>query len=42
MALFLLLLVFAFVILLIVAFVFPPTKWLQMLHTKSEDENKKK
>ncbi len=41
MALFLLILVFAFVILLIVAFVFPPTKWLQMLHTKDEGDKKK-
>ena len=41
MALFLLLVVFAFVILLIVAFVFPPTKWVQLLHDKKKDEEKK-
>jgi hypothetical protein len=41
MALLLLLVVFAFVILLLVAFVFPPTKWLHLLHDKKKDEVKK-
>jgi hypothetical protein len=40
MALFFLLVMFAFVILLIVAFVFPPTKWLQSLHAKDKDAKK--
>ena len=42
MALFFLLLVFAFVVLLIVAFVFPPTKWVQFLSTKDKEGEKKK
>ncbi len=40
MALFFLLLVFGFVILLIAAFIFPPTKWAQWMSAK-DDKNKK-
>jgi len=44
MALFFLLVVFAFIILLIVAFVFPPTKWAQWMSAqdKSKDKDKDK
>jgi hypothetical protein len=40
MALFFLLVVFGFVILLIVAFVFPPTKWVQKLSAPPKDQAK--
>ena len=40
MALFFLLVVFGFVVLLIVAFVFPPKKWAQWM--SSPDKNKDK
>jgi hypothetical protein len=40
MALFLLLVVFGFVVLLIAAFIFPPTKWVQFLSTKKKDKDK--
>jgi len=36
MALFFLLLVFGFVVLLIAAFIFPPTKWVQWLSSKDK------
>jgi hypothetical protein len=42
MALFFLLVVFAFVVLLIVAFIFPPTKWAQWLSSKDKDKDKDK
>jgi hypothetical protein len=42
MALFFLLLVFGFVVLLIVAFIFPPTKWARWLSAKDNDRNKDK
>ncbi len=40
MALFFLLVVFGFIVLLIVAFIFPPTKWAQWM--SSADKNKDK
>ncbi len=45
MALIFLLMVFAFVVLLIVAFIFPPTKWAQWLSSKdlpAKDKDKEK
>jgi hypothetical protein len=42
MALFFLILVFGFVILLITAFVFPPTKWAQWLSSKDKKDTKDK
>jgi high-affinity K+ transport system ATPase subunit B len=38
MALIFLLMVFAFVVLLIVAFIFPPTKWAQWLSSKDKND----
>ena len=40
MALFFLLLVFGFVVLLIAAFIFPPTKWVQWMSTKKDKDDK--
>jgi hypothetical protein len=40
MALFFLLMVFAFVVLLIVAFIFPPTKIARWLSSKDKDKGK--
>jgi hypothetical protein len=42
MALFFLLLVFGFVVLLIAAFIFPPTKWVQWMSSKKKDEEQGK
>jgi hypothetical protein len=44
MALFFLLVVFGFIVLLIVAFIFPPTKWAQWMssaHKNKDKDNKK-
>jgi hypothetical protein len=41
MALFFLLLVFGFVVLLIAAFIFPPTKWVKWMSSKEKDKDGK-